>query len=355
MLHEFLTTHREEILARARDRLVKRTAPRPTQEELTQGIPTFFDELIVTLRGGERRKAIARDASRHGEQRQRVGFTVAQLVHDYGDLCQAITHLAIDLGTPIGADEYKTLNACLDNAIADAVTRYSKERERKASDADKQRLGFLAHELRNHLQTASLSFDALQAHVEEIAGSTGAILGRSLGSLRDLVDRALTKVRLDEDVQHRESIEFDAFMEEAEAAATLQAKHYGKTLSLERQGVRGESVTIVGDRQLLGAAVANLLQNAFKFTRAQGHVILGARVAEERVSIEVKDECGGKLSDREIEALLGGSKQVAPNESGLGLGLSITKQTVESMGGVVRAHTVAGVGCVFTIDLPRAR
>jgi len=50
------------------------------------------------------------------------GFTVDQVVHDYGDLCQAITKLAVDRGAAIQVEEFRTLNRCLDNAIADAVT-----------------------------------------------------------------------------------------------------------------------------------------------------------------------------------------------------------------------------------------
>src|SRR5688572_18653339 len=91
-MNNFLKANRTEILARTRARVAKRTAPRPTSDELTHGIPLFFDELVATLVGAEdRMETIARDAAAHGERRQQMGFTVAQVVHDYGDLCQAIT------------------------------------------------------------------------------------------------------------------------------------------------------------------------------------------------------------------------------------------------------------------------
>src|SRR5687767_12306224 len=131
MLHEFLTANREEILRRTRARVATRAAPRPTHEELALGIPLFFDELIVILSGAaDRGDVIDRDATRHGERRQRMGFTVAQVVHDYGDLCQVVTELAIELRAPIGTEEFKTLNGCLDDAIAQAVAEYARERER---------------------------------------------------------------------------------------------------------------------------------------------------------------------------------------------------------------------------------
>ena len=50
-----------------------------------------------------------------------LGYTADQVVHDYGDLCQAITDLAFERDAPFAVDEFRTLNRCLDNAIADAV------------------------------------------------------------------------------------------------------------------------------------------------------------------------------------------------------------------------------------------
>ena len=60
-------------------------------------------------------------ATVHGSELLALGYTVDQVVHDYGDLCQAITHLAIERDAPFSADQFCTLNRCLDNAIADAV------------------------------------------------------------------------------------------------------------------------------------------------------------------------------------------------------------------------------------------
>ena len=68
-------------------------------------------------------------ATAHGKELLKLGFTVDQVVHDYGDLCQAITDLAFERDAPFSIDEFRTLNRCLDNAIADAVTEFSFQRE----------------------------------------------------------------------------------------------------------------------------------------------------------------------------------------------------------------------------------
>jgi hypothetical protein len=55
-----------------------------------------------------------------------LGFTVSQVVHDYGDICQAITEWAVEQNAPITTDEFHVLNRCLDTAIADAVTEHAR-------------------------------------------------------------------------------------------------------------------------------------------------------------------------------------------------------------------------------------
>jgi signal transduction histidine kinase len=351
MLHEFLTANREEILRLTRARVAKRAAPLPTHEELTHGIPRFFDELVTILKSESRDSLLlGRDATVHGGHRQQVGFTVAQLVHDYGDLCQVITQLALDTHADIATQDFKTLNGCLDDAIAYAVTEYAQERARLTADEEIQRLGFLAHELRNHLHTASLAYQALKTGTVAIGGSTGAVLGRSLAGLQDLVDRSMAQVRLDAGIQHHQRIEIAPFLEEVEAAGTMVARAHGMSLSIER-GSTG--VAVEADRQLLGSAVSNLLQNAFKYSHERGHVRLRTTATRDRVVIEVEDQCGGLLKADQITEIFEGFRQGGQDRSGLGLGLAIAKRAIESMHGTVRARNNAGIGCVFTIELPR--
>ena len=86
--------------------------------------------------------------------------------HDYGDLCQAVTELAHEKEAAITVDEFHTFNRCLDNAIADAVTEFGLQRdqirtEERAASMN-ERLGNLAHELRNRLSSGMLAFQAIK-------------------------------------------------------------------------------------------------------------------------------------------------------------------------------------------------
>ena len=356
MLHEFLTLHRDEIIARTRQKVATRTAPRPTEAELENGVPLFLQQLVDTLQreqGTAARKTspeMAQSAQRHGGELKHAGFTVGQVVHGYGDVCQAVTELAMELESPISADEFKTLNRCLDEAIAQAVTEFARQRDLSESDRGIERLGFFAHELRNLLSNAMLAFEVLKGGTVAIGGSTGAVLGRNLVALRDLIDRSLAEVRLEAGLQRRERIPLTELMEEVALAAAIDAKARGFQLTVTPVE---PGLAIDADRQLIAAALANLLQNAFKFSRAGGHVVLrtDAVTAAGRVQIEVEDECGG-LPPGEAEDLFRPFEQRGTNRSGLGLGLAIARESVETNGGLIRAHSLPGKGCVFTIELP---
>jgi signal transduction histidine kinase len=215
-------------------------------------------------------------------------------------------------------------------------------------DAGTERLGRLAHALRNVLTTAELTFGALRSGRVGIAGSTGAALGRTLGMLRHIVSRSLTEVRLESGTARPARIDVAAFIEDVEIGAALGASDRGLAL---RVPVVPGGVAVHADEQLLSSAVGNLLHNAFKFTRKNGTVAIVVRRDDDRVRIEVHDECGGILADR-LEDLFEPYVQGGADRSGVGLGLSISRRAVESQGGTLAVRNVDGTGCVFTIDLP---
>jgi hypothetical protein len=120
--------------------------------------------------------------------------------------------------------EFQTLNRCLDNAIADAVPEFARERDRVIADASEQtlneRLGFLTHEFRNLINTAMLAMNVIKRGNVRIAGSTGAVLDRSLKGLQNLCERVLVDVRLRAGIpQHRERVLVSELVEETQVSA----------------------------------------------------------------------------------------------------------------------------------------
>ncbi len=331
-----------------------------TPEEIARGVPLFLSQLTELLREDRRaapgpgtsderaHAVVGGDADRQGDALLRAGMTVAQVVEGYGDVCQAITELARELDATIGADEYRTLNLCVDVAAARAVTAFSTARDRQVEDREVERLGKLSHELRNFLSSAFLAVQALKVRGAGIDGSTGALLERSLRGLRDLVDRSLAEVRLAATLLNRERVVLAELVEEAEVGAALDAKARG--VALEVPPVE-HALAVEVDRPLLASAVGNLVQNAIKFTLPGGRVTLRAHRGPAQVHIDVEDECGG-LSDGVAEAMFQPFAQHGEDRAGLGLGLKISRDAVKANGGEIGVRNLPGRGCVFSIVLP---
>jgi hypothetical protein len=372
VLHEFLTTNKADLIARCRIKVARRLAPKVAGTELAHGIPRFLDQLIKTLEveqtsepmrsrrvsgpagGGTVVSEIAATAALHGRELSEQGFTVDQVVHDYGDLCQAIADLAFERGVPIQVDEFRTLNRCLDNGIADAVTEYAFQRnsrvESNSVKALNERLGFLAHELRNLIHTATLAVMAIKAGNVGATGATGALLDRSLIGMRNLIDRSLADVRITAGMPPRARlISLAEFVADVKISASLEA--HARECEFTVGDVDRELALDV-DREMLLSAVGNLLQNAFKFTQRHSEVLLNAYAASDRIRIDVEDHCGG-LPPGAAEDVFLPFKQSGEDRSGLGLGLAICRRSVESNDGVLSVRDVPGSGCVFTIELPR--
>jgi hypothetical protein len=131
VLHEFITTHRDAIISKTRDRMKSRTESLPSADELETGVPLFLTQLTETLvceMAGTpfAAGAIAASAADRGGELRALGFNLAKVVHAYGDICQAITETMIDQRAGITVEEFRILNRCLDTAIAEAVTEHAR-------------------------------------------------------------------------------------------------------------------------------------------------------------------------------------------------------------------------------------
>lgn len=373
MMHEFLTANRAELIARCRAKVAQRALPGSAERELENGISIFLDQLIKTLvveqtaapmlsrkvsgpsGGGKPALSEMSDsATRHGKELQAHGFTVEEVVHDYGDLCQSISDLACETGAEIETDEFRTLNRCLDNAIASAVTEFGYQRDVGIADqqavALNERLGFFAHELRNKLCTATLALSIIKQGNVGLSGATGGVLDRALVGLANLIDHSLAEVRMSAGMEvHHHLFSLADFIAEVKLSASLEADLKEALFTVSDVD---PLLAVDVDRDLLLAATGNLLQNAFKFTHPHTEVTLNAYALADRILIDIQDHCGG-LPSGLADEMFKPFTQGAEDRSGLGLGLSISRRSVEANNGILSVRNVPGSGCVFTIDLPR--
>ena len=200
------------------------------------------------------------------------------------------------------------------------------------------------------MNVAILSFEVLKTTGATVVGAHGQTLRRSLNDIGTLINRSLLDVRTLQARTHRDVIDIRDFINEIEAAATLEARAKG-TRIVVAPIPRG--VVVKGDRPELAAAVRNLLQNAVKFTRPGTTIDLRVEPGADRVRIEVQDECGG-LPGVCPEDLFRPFVQRGQDRSGLGLGLALSRKAVEACGGTISVRDLPGQGCVFAVDLPRS-
>lgn len=217
MLHEFISRNRQELIELCRAKVASRLVHAATPVELEHGVPLFLDQLVKTLQFEEAESAagvrrisgrfgatqpdrseMAAAARMHGRDLLKFGFSLQQVVYDYGDICQAISELAFEDNAAIKVSEFQTLNRCLDNAIAGAVTEFSGLRESQISsgkiDPNAERRRVHADELMSLISAADLAVIAIKSGKIGISGATGAVLDRCLIDLRVLVQRSFQDV-----------------------------------------------------------------------------------------------------------------------------------------------------------------
>ncbi len=212
MLYEFLTSNRSELIKRCRGKAAMRFGPTEAPTAFEHGVPLFLNQLIETLRVerastysptqdqsmAPSRTEIGRAAALHGAEMLHSGFKIDQVVRTYGDVCQSVTELAVELNVPISTSEFRVFNGCLDNAIADAVVAFGQVNEVSTNEhikAQKSDLVAFYDEHNRLLDIARLAFSAIKSGDVGITGATSKLLGRTLDELEYLTQRMIPQIR----------------------------------------------------------------------------------------------------------------------------------------------------------------
>jgi signal transduction histidine kinase len=348
MLDEFIERRREDIVAELGRRLSADEPTKPTNA-LLSNVPQFVDELQHALQNLDEPIPAASTkteeiAARQGEQRYELGVSPAVVARSFGLLCEIVSELAAEDDLALPAREVQVMNECIDIGIATALDEYWKRSSAGHERDTSRRLGFLAHELRNHLATATFAFDAFRQGTVAIHGRTAAMLDRSLKSMAGLISHALAEARLAGHEPVLERTHLNQLVHDIETAAPRE-RHVRLSVDVT------QDTEVVVDQVLFASALGNLVQNAIKFTRRGGAVVIRSRVNGDDVVVEVEDECGGLSADP--AELVQPFVQRNDDRSGAGLGLAITKEAVEKFGGTLHARNLPGKGCVFAITIPR--
>lgn len=356
-LGEVIGHHRWEIEKRWLDRVSREIVETPGVEltHLRDAMPDYLVALVHMLTGpndsrGAGARAWSDVAREHGITRVHVGFDVGQLVREFIALRQVIREVALDAGFTEVHEVDGLLADILDAAIVCAVTAYMDARDFEARRSQAENVGFLTHELRNPLSTASLSSATLRKTVPAGHEKLLDALDRALARMAQLIDGMLLTQKLDsgEVPVHREQVKVGPFLESALEVARLAAKRKG--LAFEVSG--DPELTLRTDPELTRSAIQNLADNAVKYTD-QGGVQIRVEDRAQEVVFHVRDTCYG-LSQEELRTIFAPFRRGHTRKAGTGLGLAIAKRAVEIQGGSIAAESPEPTGCHFWFTLPKS-
>lgn len=352
MLYQFLESHRAEILALSEEKTLKLAGNLPSSDELKRGLPVFYEHLIRYLKDASAAPAeekIVVGAAEHGKELMRLNYTLSHVVHAYGAMCQAITELAQRRKSDISMQEFNDLNLCLDIAIAAAVSEFQFHSVQASEDREVQHLGFLVHELRNALSSATIAHEMIKQGIVGTSGSTSRVLGENLNRMRELIDRSLSEVRMRADPEvYIEKFQLSGLVDQILLTAQSEARNKNQVLKNEIK----TDIELETDRQLLLSVIANLTQNGLKYSKNGGHISVRAGASVDNVVIEVQDACGGLAPDT-LKNLFKPFTSAGFDQSGLGLGLTIVQRAVSLLEGKISVRNNPGSGCAFLIDIPK--
>lgn len=215
-LAEFVRGNRVELIARCSAKVALRDSP-SMPAGASPGVPSFLRRLLDELEsesasrqdphagdcadcalnvGGEV-AAPATTATEHGASLMRHGYSIDQVVHEYGDVCQAVTELAVARQILFSTAEFRLLNRCLDDAIADAVTGFQAlalQTRVEAQHNVQRRLQMLMHDQQRLIGIARHSFLAIKSGHVGISGATATLLAHALDELLLLSEARLPRV-----------------------------------------------------------------------------------------------------------------------------------------------------------------
>jgi len=272
-------------------------------------------------------------------------------VDDYGHLVRSREH---------GDLYYVFLNDITDKKAAEAAAR-ALEQERHLNEIRSTFLFNLSHDLRTPMNAVIGFADLARRHMDErdwLEEYLGMVEEAGHHML-DLIDDLLEINRLDSGAIRLDFQPWDLAEQVEKALDLVRAQAEEKGLTLE------EHLDLAGDRVVIDAPrlrriLGNLLDNAVKFTPAGGKVTLSARRTQtsesgfSRYTFTVADTGVGmteEFMERMFDAFEREQTSTQTGAAGTGLGLTITKNLLDMLGGTISVESAKGEGSVFTVDL----
>lgn len=288
----------------------------------------------------------------HAITRVRLGFDISQLVHEFIVLRRTMFDVAREEGHLQGP-EAQILAEMIEAGIALAVRTYVEARDFEARQAEARHLGFVTHELRNPLATATLAAAQIRstANGSDRLDRAVSLLERAHRDIRTLIDQFLSVERL----EAGQVIPKPAETELGELLDPMLEtfKQMASSRSVELRAQYDPHVRLNVDSMLTASAIGNLVENAIKYS-SPGEVRVEVHENPSEIELHVRDHCSG-LSPEELRVVFEPFRRGPHGGKGSGLGLAIARRAIEAQGGSIHAESEGGHGCHFWMLLPKSR
>lgn len=353
-----------EIVRRWED-AVRETLPAAdelTLAELRNSLPLILDEIADALASDKpaATERLVQGSRGHGESRFHDNYNVRELVVEYRLLRRVvIEQVHAEIPVPLDADQNVALNMALDTAIQSGIvvfTEHQRDQIRAASEAQSKYLSFLSHDLRNHLNHATLILQLLGERLAEVPGCDDAVqdvhsIQQSIFQTTDGMDRLLHAERLRKGAYKPALATFALDGVFAELLKSAGPATQAKGLHVQVEVPQGAAIH--SDRGLILLVLQNLLGNAIKYS-SRGTIRLVAEppAIDRGWTLSVSDQGPGiapEKVDRLFDAFTRGETH---GQSGVGLGLSIASQAAKVLGGHLALDSTPNAGSTFRLVLP---
>ncbi len=261
----------------------------------------------------------------------------------------------IDLSCPAQADAYRELQPLLERMDAQyrelAAQNVALEH---ANNMRREFTGNVSHEMKTPLQVIGGYAELMEAGVvpEQDVPRFAGLIRTEATTMRSLIDDVLTLSRLDEGADcGRDPIDLGEVCERVATRLRPRAEERRESIQLACRGTH----VVAGSTSLAEQMVYNLVDNAVRYNREGGLVLVTLSSDERTVELEVSDEGPGialELRERVFERFFRVDTSRSRQTGGTGLGLAIVKHAVETLGGTVRIDSSACGGARFVVELP---
>jgi signal transduction histidine kinase len=283
-------------------------------------------------------------------------------------LLGAITFVGSERGVPYSPDDVQLARdvatrgaLALDNAQVYDLALVHKRSAEMANRAKTAFLGAMSHELRTPLNAIGGYIDLLDM------GLRGPVTERQHADFVRVKTNQQHLVLLITEILHFVQVGSGRVTYSVTDVSAREAMQYAIELieplfaqkSISFDGISGDaSIVARADRARVTQILVNLLSNAIKFTAPGGHVGAGCAAEDETVTMSISDTGIGIPAEKHeaiFEPFIQLKETLVGRESGVGLGLAISRDLARAMKGDLTVQSAEGKGARFILSLPRAR